>query len=224
MGRWDLRGQAPHTTELLGDPCAHLAFERGASRLVGVWTRRWTRTLEGEGLVRAAKLRAGALRALVAPPIARTTNRITPLGAVVAGVSDALERAVLEEARDEEAFAYVAAWLRGARRAPDPDVGAACALVEAIMGEPDITTVARLAAHAGLGVRSVQRLFRDYVGASPKWTIRRARLQQAALAIERGETSLARLAAELGYADQAHLSRDFKAAVGKTPREFGRTV
>src|SRR5688572_18740578 len=43
VGRWDLRGQAPHTTELLGDPCVHIVFEqsdqRHESRLVGVWTR-----------------------------------------------------------------------------------------------------------------------------------------------------------------------------------------
>jgi hypothetical protein len=28
-GRWDLRDHAPHTTELLGDPCLHVVFEDG---------------------------------------------------------------------------------------------------------------------------------------------------------------------------------------------------
>lgn len=55
--------------------------------------------------------------------------------------------------------------------------------------------------------------------------IRRHRLQEAALRIERGEdVSLARLAIELGYADQAHLSRDFKAAVGASPKAFALQV
>jgi AraC-like DNA-binding protein len=63
------------------------------------------------------------------------------------------------------------------------------------------------------------------VGAPPKWLIRRVRLQEAALRIERGDgPSLAGLAAELGYADQAHLARDFKRAVGKSPGEFAKSV
>jgi AraC-like DNA-binding protein len=59
----------------------------------------------------------------------------------------------------------------------------------------------------------------------PKWVIRRTRLQEVALRVEHGEvTTLAALAAELGYTDQAHLARDFKTAVGKSPSEFGVTV
>jgi AraC-like DNA-binding protein len=46
-----------------------------------------------------------------------------------------------------------------------------------------------------------------------------------ALRLERGDAvSLAWLAAELGYTDQAHLARDFKGAVGKSPSEFAVTV
>src|SRR5579872_1554903 len=36
--------------------------------------------------------------------------------------------------------------------------------------------------------------------------------------------SLAELAAALGYADHAHLGRDFKRTVGQTPRAFGRSA
>jgi AraC-like DNA-binding protein len=61
------------------------------------------------------------------------------------------------------------------------------------------------------------------VGASPKWLIRVRRLQQAAMRIERHEIGLAALAAELGYAYQAHLARDFRSIVGKTPTEFRAT-
>jgi len=68
----------------------------------------------------------------------------------------------------------------------------------------------------------LQRIFREHVGASPKWVIRVRRLQDAAMRIERREIGLAALAAELGYTDQAHFARDFKAIVGKTPIEFAR--
>ena len=42
----------------------------------------------------------------------------------------------------------------------------------------------------------------------------------ALLGLERGERSLAALADDLGYADQAHFSRDFRALVGISPAAY----
>mgnify|MGYP002620095791 CR=1 FL=1 len=223
MGRWDLRGQSPHVTELLGDPCVHIVFERGASRLVGVWTRRWVRELSGMGLVRAAKLRAGALRAFVPGPAARFTDRIVPLGEVLT-LDASIEQTILDAA-DGEAFATLEGLLRSHHTSADPHVSLAVALVDEIGSDSSLATVDALARRSGLGVRALQRLFRDYVGASPKWAIRRVRLQELALRLERGEaTNLAQVAADLGYTDQAHLTRDFTSAVGKSPRQFATAV
>jgi AraC-like DNA-binding protein len=229
-GRWDLRGQTPHVTELLGDPCVHFVCEAGGphagARVVGVWTRLWKRTLEGVGRVRGVKLRAGAARAFLAAPAAAFRNRIVPLDAAFGRGAARLRRAVLEPAEDHEGFAAFEAWLRAHRR-PDDDgqISLSVALVERIARDADITSVERLAAIAGLHPRALQRLFREHVGASPKWVIRRNRLQEVALRLERGEaTSLAMLAAELGYTDQAHLARDFKAVVGKSPSAFAAFV
>jgi AraC-like DNA-binding protein len=228
-GAWDLRGQAPHTTELLSDPCVNLVFERGGAhagaRLVGVWTKLWRRTLEDRGLVRGAKLRAGAVRAFVDVPAHRLANRIVPLASLFGPDVARLQSAILGPDDDREALARFEDWLRAVRRAEDSQVQLAVALVDRIAADPEITTVERLATAAGLGPRALQRLFREHVGASPKWVIRRNRLQEVAVRIERGESpSLAALAAELGYADQAHLARDFKSAAGKSPSEFAATA
>ena len=227
-GRWDLRGQPPHTTELLGDPCVHFVFERGGeeagSRLVGVWTRLWQRKLRDRGRVRGVKLRAGALRAFVEAPAHRFRNRIVPLEAVFAPDALTIGRAILDPDDDAEAFGACNAWLR-TRRRDDPQTPLAVAIAERIAADRSVHTVEQLAKVAGLSVRPLQRLFREHVGATPKWVIRRHRLQEAALRIEAGETgTLARLAAELGYTDQAHLARDFKSAVGKAPRDFAALV
>jgi AraC-like DNA-binding protein len=229
-GSWDLRGQAPHVTELLSDPCVNFVFEEGdgqaGNRLVGVWTHLWRRTLEEKGRVRGVKLRAGAVRAFVDAPAVRFANRIVPLASVFGRGVAKLERAVLGPEDDAEGFAAFEAWLVARRRhAEDDQIALAVALVDRIAKDRDITTVDRLAGVAGLGPRSLQRLFREYVGASPKWVIRRYRLQEVALRIERGEAStLTELAAELGYTDQAHLARDFKDAVGKSPTDFAASV
>jgi AraC-like DNA-binding protein len=244
MGHWDLRGQEPHHTELLGDPCVNLVFEQGGahagSRVVGVWTRLWRRTLEGAGRVRGVKLRAGAVRAFLDVPAVHLANRIAPLQSFFGAPVDQLERdalapeaelaglkrQLLDPEDDGRAFDAFASWLRKRRLADDRgDISLAVALVDRITAEPEITTVQELSEIAGMGVRPLQRLFRSHVGASPKWVIRRHRLQEVALRLERGERlTLAALAAELSYTDQAHLARDFKNATGRSPSEFATTV
>lgn len=73
--------------------------------------------------------------------------------------------------------------------------------------------------------RSLQRMFRRYAGVSPLWMIRRYRLIDAAEAARAGDPpSWAELAAELGYADQAHLSREFSATLGTTPSRYAASV
>lgn len=229
-GRWDLRDQPPHTTELLGDPCLHVVFEDGDrgpnARVVGVWTRLWRRTLDGRGRVLGVKLLPGAAGLFFAPQAHALSNRITPLGDLAGDESLALQRDVLAAGTDEGAFTRLCDWLRPRRRADRAaDASLAVALVRAVTADPTITDVAALSARAGLCERALQRVFRAHVGASPKWVIRRHRLQEAALRIEHGEApSLAALAASLGYADQSHLARDFKAAVGKSPRDFAAMV
>ena len=68
--------------------------------------------------------------------------------------------------------------------------------------------------------RTMQRLFRRYVGVSPKWVLQRYRLHEAAERIAAGEQDLARLGLDLGYFDQAHFIKDFKSLVGRSPAEY----
>ncbi|MEO0601275.1 MAG: helix-turn-helix transcriptional regulator [Myxococcota bacterium] len=220
-GAWDLRGESPHETRLLGDPCVHVVFEDDAeSRVVGVWTRLWTRVLEGSGQVRGVKLRAGAVRTLFDVTASDLTNRIAPFGERSPD-ADELAGRVLAPPHPEAGLARLADWLRGHLR-DDPESRRAVTMVERIQ-RGTFTRVEALAEATGTNVRALQRLFRRHVGAPPKAVIRRFRLQEAAARVEHGEApDLATLAWELGYADQAHLARDFRAATGLTLRGFER--
>ncbi len=229
VGRWELPPEAPHVSELLSDPCVHIVVEggdRSEARVVGVWTRLWRRTLHGVGWVRGVKLRAGAVRTFIGLPAASLSNRIVPCTELFGAVGRELERAVHAQQADIAAFDVFARWLRQQRRSElAAESRLVIELVERAARDGDITTADGLASSCGLSLRSLQRLFREHVGASPKWVIRRYRLQEVALRLEAGETrSLAALAAELGYSDQAHLTKDFKNAVGKSPREFATLV
>ncbi len=228
VGRWSLPDDAPHRSELLADPSVNLVFETpDQARVVGVWTTLWTRELRGTGLVRAAKLLPGAVRAVLGRDADSLRNRIEPLdaGPLDAGPLDAgpLLPAVLGPESDQAGLSALVDWLR-AHVAPDERSALAVRLVQHIHAS-GLTRVDALAEEAGMSARALQRLFRTEVGATPKWVIRRFRLQEAALRIETGEAQdLASLALDLGYADQAHMARDFRAATGKTMGAFGRLV
>jgi AraC-like DNA-binding protein len=78
-----------------------------------------------------------------------------------------------------------------------------------------------LADVAGMSERRLRRLFAEYVGVPPKWVMRRARLHEAALRADAGAVmDWAALAADLDYADQALLTRDFTATLGVPPSRY----
>lgn len=98
-------------------------------------------------------------------------------------------------------------------------------LVNRIRTDRTIRRVADFAAAEGLSVRLLQRLFAAYVGVGPKWVILHYRIHEA---LERAEAERAvdwaGLAADLGYADQAHLVRDFTTTVGMSPKACATTA
>lgn len=97
-------------------------------------------------------------------------------------------------------------------------------IVDAVEQDDEPITVRRLADRFGLGERALQRLVRRRVGLSPKWLIQRRRLHLAAERLRTGDgpPDLADVAAALGYADQSHFTRDFRAVTGRTPGAFAR--
>jgi AraC-like DNA-binding protein len=84
-------------------------------------------------------------------------------------------------------------------------------------------SVAELAAETGLSARRLGSLFQAEFGLAPKEAGRVFRFDQARRRIGRsaadGET-LARLAAECGYYDQAHLAREFRRLAGCPPSQW----
>jgi AraC-like DNA-binding protein len=116
---------------------------------------------------------------------------------------------------------FAEALLHTVRPERDPLAEQAFALVSRITDDPGLRRVDQLSAESGMTARSLQRLFADYVGVSPKWVMRRARLHEAAEHADSGEpVDWAALASDLGYADQAHLTRDFTVTIGVPPTRY----
>lgn len=102
----------------------------------------------------------------------------------------------------------------------DPEGELADRVVALVEDRSDLLTVAQLCAETELSERALQRLIHRRLGLTPKWLIQRRRLQEAAERLRTTSATLAETAAMLGYADQAHFTRDFSRVTGTTPSKF----
>jgi AraC-like DNA-binding protein len=220
---WDLRDQPPQLQETLPHPNVHLVVDAGGSGIFGVHTRRFAIELAGLGRVFGIKFRPGGFRPFLRRPVASLADRSMPIADVFGTDGVAYEREVLA-CSDVETCAGLAARLLSAHRPPcDPTVERVAGIVALAAGDLTVTSADELAARCGLGLRALQRLFNDYVGASPKWVINRYRLHEAVERLAAGTAvDWAELALSLGYYDQAHFNRDFRKLVGRSPGEFAR--
>lgn len=221
--RWD--NAEPEVAEVVPQPSVHLVLQAGASEVVGLSRKRFTRVLAGRGRMLGAKFWPGAFRPFVSFPVWDLAGKRRPLTEVFGREASSLEERALREDDDRAAISVIEQFLRDLRPRADPDVKLAGRVVAYIAGDRRVTRVEQLATEFGASTRSLQRLFREYVGASPKHVILHHRLLEATDRVAR-ERSLdwAELALELGYADQAHFIREFKQLVGLTPAEYARAL
>lgn len=103
----------------------------------------------------------------------------------------------------------------------DPRVKRALSAITASGGRIGISDLGR---ETGASPRNLNRLFHTWVGLSPKRFARIVRAQAALRRLaEREPPELGALAHELGYADQAHLTRELKAVAGAAPSRLAET-
>ncbi|HSO34911.1 MAG TPA: helix-turn-helix transcriptional regulator [Labilithrix sp.] len=223
--RWALR--APFVADTLPHPSAQITLVSAARRpraaVTGVHRGRVAGRLEGEGWKFGITFRPAMFQPLLGASMTTITDRVVPLDEVLGPNAKiaAWTRAIAEARELEEKIAIAEAFL-GPRLGPlPPTVVRLRDLVERMAGDRSILRVEDVCQASLLDVRALQRAFRTYVGVSPKWVIQRYRLHEAAAQLSRPQPpELAALAASLGYADQAHFTRDFKRMVGETPRSF----
>jgi AraC-like DNA-binding protein len=119
---------------------------------------------------------------------------------------------------DERALA---ALLRGGERQDDADLllaAAAAARVDARVAEAldclrEAPPLPLAQSRLGVSARSLERLLAGHTRRGPLWWRNLARARRCARALA-GATPLAALAADHGYADQAHMTRDLRRWVG----------
>lgn len=222
---WDLRGQEPYVQETLPYPCINMVIEQGRSGIFGIERGKFARLLEETGHVFGIKFRPGAFYPFMKAPITHLSSAPLSLEAVFGLDGNLLEQAILSLEDKGKRIEIVERFFRARLPEQDQNITLINEVVDGIVTSPEITRVDDLVERFNLSKRTLQRLFKQYVGVSPKWVIQRYRLQEVAERLTGGEAVCwPDLAAELGYSDQAHFIKDFKNIVGKTPAKYASSI
>ncbi len=215
-------GAADRETLVLPDACSDLIWEPGRGAFVaGPDTGPVRTVLKAGTVVLGARFRPSAGGLALGVPLSELRDQRVDL-------SDLRRRdaSQLPGTLDPEtAAARVLELAAGLVTDADPDPAAARAAV--LLADPRVRAE-DVAAEIGLSMRQLRRRCHAVVGYGPKTLQRILRFRRFVARIDAGLPSgpgagdLATLAAEAGYADQAHLTRECRALAGLTPAALGR--
>jgi AraC-like DNA-binding protein len=165
---------------------------------------------------------AGA-RAMVGMRPAELAERSVELEDVVGRVARTLRDELEGYPTWPERFAAVERVLLGLVRRHEgrigepPEVGEAWRLIRRGRGSTPVTEVA---AAVGWSTRHLEQRFRGEYGITPKAAVRLTRFERSVTAVRDPRRRLADVAAECGYADQAHLAREWRHFAGLPPSRW----
>ncbi|PJZ84880.1 helix-turn-helix domain-containing protein [Leptospira harrisiae] len=222
---WDLTNSDPYLAETLPYPSIHIVFERENSKIFGVTKGRFSTLLQGKGSVFGIKFRPGAFYPFYNKSVSLLTDKKMPLSILANDEILTLENKIFNLEEETSRVELVETWLEKNLTKPDPKITFINGIIDTIKEDRGIQSVDQIVKLTSMNLRNLQRLFRDYVGVSPKWVIQRFRIQEVAERIEKEKTiHYAEMALELGYYDQAHFIKDFKKTIGHSPEEYLKTI
>jgi AraC-like DNA-binding protein len=104
----------------------------------------------------------------------------------------------------------------------DEKIAQALKIIEETSGE---IKIAELAERLNLSMRQLERRFKKVSGLSPKQFARTRRIRAAAVdLVENNDMNWANRAAEMGFADQSHLTHEFVSVTRRSPNSFAKKV
>ena len=211
---------------VLPDGCMDIVFDfagvetGGAVRAFVVGTMTRAQAFVRSGRVDTFGVRflpGGALLFLDVIP-AELRDGTGPLESFWRGAAELADQLTGLDAQSRNAAVTAALRVRRNERTVHRAVQLATRVIAATRGAARIE---RIAAATDVSVRQLQRAFIESTGITPKDAARAARLQGAVgLMLRDGSLPLARIAALAGYADQAHLTREFGELAGVTPAAY----
>ncbi len=159
---------------------------------------------------------AGA-RSFFRMPLSELTDRMVPLDDVLGPDGHALREMLGNEPDWGRRFDLIEAFIiRRLAAAPRQGPQVAWA-VEQVLESGGQARIGAIASELDWSRKHLADRFRDATGMAPKTLARMVRFNRALDLSRRGDDNWAGIAADCGYADQAHLAREFRDFAGTTP-------
>ena len=210
------QGAAP--SRVLPDACSDLIWRSGKGAFIaGPDTGPMVGPSRPGAVLVGARFRPGAGGAALGLPLDELRDLRVDVGDLLPGLAPRLDPELTPAAALRQ-VALIAAEL-AETRPPDALVGAAARR----LADPRARS-AVVAGELGVSERHLRRRFLDGVGYGPKTLQRVLRFRRFLTRLEAGGTGagLADLAADCGFADQAHLTRECSRLAGLSPAAIAR--
>jgi AraC-like DNA-binding protein len=213
-------GASPHMHRVLPDACADAVWIGEAAPVVaGPATKAVILSLPPGALIVGARFRPGWVPSFLSLPADEIADRELPLQEFWRGDAERLRQQIAAERTAAGKLRTIeTVLLRRASGAARPADALAMQAVTWLARNPG-GRVHALARELEVSARQLQRRLAAATGYGPKTLQRVLRLQRllALVSTGRGLPGLAELAAEAGYADQPHMTREMRALTGLAP-------
>lgn len=231
---WDLENEE-FVQELIPNPNVAISFEDDEGRngpgyrafLTGVWPCNYQRRLLGKGQATGISFQAAQYQPWLRGPVSGLTGRVfslTDSTTIGPSLPSGLTQRILAAPLDEAAR-ICDSWLLERRPQRDPWADRLTETIDQMRTDRDLNRTDLIARYLGVEIRTLQRLFLNYVGVGPKWIILRFRVHEAIDRLSLNpDVSIGDLAHDLGYYDQAHFVHEFKRMTGSSPDTYKKTV
>jgi AraC-like DNA-binding protein len=213
-------GATIHRHRVLPDGCADVVWIGETPAVVaGPATGPVIVPLSPRTVVVGVRLRPGAAQGVLGVPASELVNRDTRLDDIWGAAAGAVSARVIEKPSIAAKLAAAEAALAGRLADAGPIDPAVAAATSWLARRPE-GRIGELARFVDMGERRLRRRFATAIGYGPKTFQRVLRLQRALRLAGGGAqpgAGLAMVAAEAGYADQAHMSRELRALTDRSP-------
>jgi AraC-like DNA-binding protein len=210
--------------DVLTQPVINLLLTQEASLITGVTSGTRTLRLGNNAVYAGVRFRPGGFHPFWEGRVAELTDRSMAASRVfpVADLKFARQLLTLD---DQSILAALESLLRSKQPRATKSITFIGQVLARIEADRTLRTMQDVAHAFNRSERSLQSLFKTYVGVGVKWFLMRTRFIEA---IQQARThpkpSWTEIAANLGYSTQSHFINDFKKIMGQSPSQYSKTT
>lgn len=222
---WDLRGRLPYIAEVLPHSSVNMVFTVERGWIAGVATGMYTYEVSDAGTIFGTMVKPGGFHTFWNKDVSTISNQEIDAATVFPELDQDFRYSLFDQENDEAMVAKIEDALLSKRPRVDQNLSLITAIMEAVNTDDDLRTVEMVANRFSVSERTVQHIFKKYLGVGLKWVLMRHRLIKAVeLAAQLDDLNWASVAAHLGYSHQPHFVSDFKKIVGKSPEQYAQYI